>query len=163
MRKKEKRGNLAWFEPSMSRLITRARAGSLEARRQLLQAIADRVVPPGDIPNPIQTLIQNAFARAARAARPENELLKELGLRVAGRPRVDLTKEQEDAVFSLASELYCENWRRATGLRMSKSCSQRRNEVAFEIGITPQALDKILDEWVQAFQQHSELSKREAE
>lgn len=159
--KKRKKGNLYFLDLSADRLILRARHGSLEARRQLLQAVADQAVPDGDIPNPIQSLIKNAFSKAAQAAQPENELLKELGLRVVGRPRVELTEEQESAIFSLASELYGENWRRAEGCRMSKSCSTLRNQLANSIGITNSALDKILDDWVMGFEQDAELKRLE--
>jgi hypothetical protein len=159
--KKNKKGNLQFLDPMSDRLIFRARHGSLEARRQLLQVVADQAVPDGDLPNPIQSFIKNAFSKAAQAAHPENELLKELGLRVAGRPRVELTEEQENAIFSLASELYGENWRRATGCRMSKSCSTLRNQLANSIGITNSALDKILDDWVTGFERDAALKRLE--
>lgn len=160
---KIKRQNLKFFDPASDRLILRARAGSEDARRKLLQAIADQAVPSGGPPNPIQRLIQSAFAKAAAASTPENELLNQLGLRVAGRPRVELTDEQQDIVFSLASDLYAEHWRRASGVRMSKQCSVRRNQLAKSIGITPQAVNKILDEWVVGFEQDAEWKRGEAD
>lgn len=160
--RKKLRGNLYFFDPAADRLILRARTGSNDARRQLLQAIADQAVPHGDLPNPLQRLIQSAFSQAARSSEPGKELLKQLGLRTVGRPRAELTPEQDGAIFSLAFDLYVEKWRRK-GCRMSKQCRARSKELAESIGITTQGLDKTLDDLVIGFEQDAEWRHNEAE
>jgi len=82
------RGNLYFFDPEESALISSARSGSLSARRRLLEEIAKQAVPAGDIPRPIQELVQKAFYSAAHSKDPAAALVKDLGLKVPGRPRL---------------------------------------------------------------------------
>lgn len=161
--KKRKKGNLKFFDPTADRLILQARAGSVVARRRLLQAIADQAVPHGDLPNPIQGLIQTAFSKAAQAVEPADELLKGLGLRTVGRPRVDLTADEEDAIFDLAVDLYGERWRYGRGCRLTKVYSERLKSLAKHIGVTETGLKKILDPWVAGIEEDAEWRRREAD
>jgi len=156
-------GNLYFYAPEESALISSARSGSLPARRKLFEEIARQAVPAGNKPRPIQALVQKAFSLAARSTEPAPVLLRELGLNVPGRPRKDLTPEQDDAIFSLALDLYDENWRRGRKIRMSKTSSERCNALALRIGITPQALKKKLAVFVEAIEEDLEWRRQEAE
>jgi hypothetical protein len=156
------RGNLYFLAPEESALILSARSGSLSARRRLLEEIAKQAVPAGDIPRPIQELVQKAFYSAAHSKDPAAVLVKELGLKVSGRPSAQLTTEQDSAIFSLACDLHGENWRRGRKVRMSKMNSERRNALARSIAVAPQALDKKLYALVEALEQDLEWRRQEA-
>jgi hypothetical protein len=157
------RGNLYFYAPDESALIAGARSGGIADRRRLLDEISKQAVPFGDTPRPIQALVQKAFYLAAHSKDPAATLLKELGLKVRGRPSAQLTDDQESAIVSLAFDLHYENWRRGRKVRMSKANSERRNALACSVAISPQALDKKLDALVEAIERDLEWRRQEAE
>jgi hypothetical protein len=142
-------------------LLDRSCSGDQEARGKLLLHIAETMISTSGPDDHFRSSIARAFRLAAVADKPEKVLARELGLKVAGRPRKPMTEADMQDLMDLAEDLYFEGWKPKSAARMPKEFRVRRDKIALRCTMTSKSIGEKLGDWVIGWAVHYESRRRE--